>query len=305
MEIHEGAGGNHSGGRALALRIKKRDHYWPTMMSDCEKYVAKYEKCQRHAPIIHQSTELLRAGIAPYPFMRWTIDIIGLLAASRQKRYILVLTDYFTKWVEAESYTNIKAKDVQLFVWKYIICRHGLPYEILTDNGSQFISLQFEDFCAKLRIKLRKSTPRCQERCLHRRARRGALVLPYDPRQATNETPFFLAYGMEAMAPAEVGSTSLRQKMLVQDSALNSQMLLDRLDELEEERDKALLRIQNYQTRPSTTTRRSTIDTLTKEILSFGRSLKIPPSQTPERWGLTGRVHIRCPSSSTPACTSS
>ncbi|XP_010481019.1 PREDICTED: uncharacterized protein LOC104759837 [Camelina sativa] len=160
METHEGAGGNHSGGRALALRIKKHGHYWPTMISDCEKFVAKCEKCQRHAPIIHQPTELLRAGIAPYPFMRWAMDIIGPLPTSRQKRYILVLTDYFTKWVEAESYANIKARDVQLFVWKYVICRHGLPYEIVIDNGSQFISLQFENFCARWRIKLSKSTPR-------------------------------------------------------------------------------------------------------------------------------------------------
>ncbi|XP_010495428.1 PREDICTED: uncharacterized protein LOC104772525 [Camelina sativa] len=37
MEMHEGAGGNHSGGRALALRIRKHGHYWPTMISDCEK----------------------------------------------------------------------------------------------------------------------------------------------------------------------------------------------------------------------------------------------------------------------------
>ncbi|XP_019096180.1 PREDICTED: uncharacterized protein LOC109130727 [Camelina sativa] len=159
-ETHEGARGNHSGGRALALRIKKHGHYWPTMIFDCERFVAKCEKCQRHAPIIHQPMELLRTGAAPYPFMRWAMDIIDPLPTSRQKRYILVLTNYFAKWVEVESYANIKAKDVQLFMWKFIICRHGLLYEIVTDNGSQFISLQFEDICAKWRIKLRKSTPR-------------------------------------------------------------------------------------------------------------------------------------------------
>ncbi|XP_010518553.1 PREDICTED: uncharacterized protein LOC104793826 [Camelina sativa] len=83
METHEGAGGNHSGGRALALRIKKQGHYWPTMISDCEQFIAKCEKCQRHARIIHQPTELLRAGIVPYPFMRWAMDIIGPLPALR------------------------------------------------------------------------------------------------------------------------------------------------------------------------------------------------------------------------------
>ncbi|CAL9221091.1 unnamed protein product [Arabidopsis halleri] len=155
-----GSGGNHSGGRSLALKIRKLGYYRPTMISDCKNYVLKCEQYQRHAPVIHQPTELMKAGAAPYPFMRWAMDIVGPLPASRQKRFILVMTDYFTKWVEAESYATIKAKDVQNFVWKFIVCRHGLPYEIITDNGSQFISLQFEDFSASWRIRLNKSTPR-------------------------------------------------------------------------------------------------------------------------------------------------
>ena len=39
-------------------------------------------------------------------------------------------------WVEAEAYANITDKEVQKFAWKNIICRYGLPYEIITDNGS-------------------------------------------------------------------------------------------------------------------------------------------------------------------------
>ena len=124
------------------------------MITDCNKFVAKCEQCQRHAPTIHQPTELLRAGVAHYPFMRWAMDIVGPLPTSGQIRFILVMIDYFTKWVEAESYATIRANDVQNFVWKFIICRHGLPYEMITDNGSQFVSLTFEDFCASWKIRL-------------------------------------------------------------------------------------------------------------------------------------------------------
>lgn len=81
------------------------------------------------------------------------MDIVRPLHVTCQKKYLLVMTDYFTKWVEAESYARIQPKDVQNFVWINIIYRHGLPYEIVTDNGSQFTSLQFEGFCAKLRIR--------------------------------------------------------------------------------------------------------------------------------------------------------
>ena len=98
-ETHEGAGGNHSGGRSLALNIKKLGFYWPTMITDCNKFVAKCEQCQQHAPTIHQPTKILRIGVAPYPFMRWAMDIVGPLPALRQKQFILVMIDYFTKWV--------------------------------------------------------------------------------------------------------------------------------------------------------------------------------------------------------------
>lgn len=48
---------------------------------------------------------------------------------------MLVLTDYFTKWVEVEPYAEIKDADVESFIWKNIICRFGIPKEIVTDNN--------------------------------------------------------------------------------------------------------------------------------------------------------------------------
>lgn len=142
------------------MKIKKLGFYWPTMEVDCQRHAARCEKCQRHAPIIHAPTEHLKATAPPYLSMRWAMDIFEPLPRSRQWRHLLVMTHYFTKWVEAEAYPSIKDEQVRKFVWKNIICRHGLPYEIVTDNGSQFISNDFEDFCASLKIRLRKSTPR-------------------------------------------------------------------------------------------------------------------------------------------------
>ena len=68
-ETHEGAAGNHSGGRALALKVRSLGFYWPTMNADCESYAKKCDKCQRHASTIHSPTELLHTLTAPYPFM--------------------------------------------------------------------------------------------------------------------------------------------------------------------------------------------------------------------------------------------
>ncbi|XP_013594570.1 PREDICTED: uncharacterized protein LOC106302652 [Brassica oleracea var. oleracea] len=75
-EVHSGSCGNHSGGRSLAVKIKRHGYYWPTMIKDCEKFARKCEKCQRHAPTIHQPAEVLSSISSPYPFMRWSMDIV-------------------------------------------------------------------------------------------------------------------------------------------------------------------------------------------------------------------------------------
>ncbi|XP_056854530.1 uncharacterized protein LOC130503980 [Raphanus sativus] len=137
-ETHDGAGGNHSGGRALALKVRSLGFFWPSMNTDCEAYARRCDKCQRHAPSIHSPTELLRTSAAPYPFMRWGWTSSG----------------------QCRTHANVTDKEVRTFVWKNIICRHGLPYEIITDNGSQFMSGNFKEFCNKWNIRLSPSTPR-------------------------------------------------------------------------------------------------------------------------------------------------
>ncbi|RVW42819.1 hypothetical protein CK203_079957 [Vitis vinifera] len=83
-----------------------------------------------------------------------------LLAAAAQKKFLLVATDYFSKWVEAEAYTSIKDKDVTKFVWKNIICRFGIPQTIIADNGPQFDSIAFQNFCWELNTWNSYFTPR-------------------------------------------------------------------------------------------------------------------------------------------------
>ncbi|XP_013658791.1 uncharacterized protein LOC106363622 [Brassica napus] len=159
-EVHSGSCGNHSGRRSFAVKIKRHGYYWPTMIKDYEKFARKCVKCQRHAPTINQPAEVLSSISSPYPFMRWSKDIVGPLHDSKQRRFLLVLTDFFSKWVEADAYASIKDVQVENFIWKNIITRHRVPYEIVTDNGSQFISTRFEAFCEKWKIRLTKLTPR-------------------------------------------------------------------------------------------------------------------------------------------------
>ena len=102
----------------------------------------------------------LKSISGPWPFAQWGMDIVGPLpAAPAQKKFLLVATDYFSKWVEAEAYASIKDKDVTKFVWKNIICRFGIPQTIIADNGPQFDSIAFRNFCSELNIRNSYSTP--------------------------------------------------------------------------------------------------------------------------------------------------
>ena len=97
---------------------------------------------------------------SPWPFAQWGLDIVGLFPkAARNKRYVLVGMDYFTKWVEAEPLANIRDIDAKRFVWRNIVTRFGVPRTFISDNGLQFDSKAFRRYCCELGIANRYSTP--------------------------------------------------------------------------------------------------------------------------------------------------
>ena len=88
------------------------------------------------------------------------MDIVGPFPKpAGNKRYLLVGTDYFTKWVEAEPLANIRDVDAKKFVWRNIITRSGVPHTLISNNGLQFDSKAFRRYCSELGITNRYSTP--------------------------------------------------------------------------------------------------------------------------------------------------
>lgn len=61
----------------------------------------------------------------PWSFAKWDLDVVRPLMVPAQKRFILAATDYFTKWVEAVTYANVK--DVKIKNFLCIIFRYGIP----------------------------------------------------------------------------------------------------------------------------------------------------------------------------------
>ena len=67
--------------------------------------------------------------------------------------------DYFTKWAKAEVLVNIRNVDVKKFVWRNIVTRFEVPESLVSNNGLQFDSRAFREFCSGLGIINRYSTP--------------------------------------------------------------------------------------------------------------------------------------------------
>jgi hypothetical protein len=99
--------------------------------------------------------------IKSWPFKGWGMDMIGKInpPSSKGHQYILVITHYFTNWVEAIPMKTVTSKDVINFIKEHVIHRFGIPQTITTDGGSVFISEEFRKFTADVGIKLIRSSP--------------------------------------------------------------------------------------------------------------------------------------------------
>ena len=198
------------------------------------------------------------------------MDIVGPLpAAAAQKKFLLVATDYFSKWVEAEAYASIKDKDVTKFIWKNIICHFGIPQTIIADNGPQFDSIAFRNFYSELNIRNSYSTLHYPQSNGQAEATNKTLInalkkrleqakgkwvkeLPSvlwayrtTPGRPTRNTPFALAYGMDAIIPTEIGLPTIRTEVGTQDDA--NEELRRNLDWADEVRETASIRMADYQ----------------------------------------------------------
>jgi IS30 family transposase len=90
-----------------------------------------------------------------WPFAQWGLDIVGKLHKSWPggKEYMLVAVNKFTKWIEAKPINSPDGASAVKFV-KSFVFRFGVPHSIVTDNGSNFTSHEFKDYCADVGIKL-------------------------------------------------------------------------------------------------------------------------------------------------------
>ncbi|VFQ79288.1 unnamed protein product [Cuscuta campestris] len=268
-EIHEGLCAAHQGPYSISRRAIIQGYFWPTMRKDSEEYVRKCATCQQFQNIPGRPATNYTPISSVIPFSRWGVDIVGALPkGAGQARWIVVAIDYFTQWVEAEPLAGITGRQMIDFVGTNILCRFGVPRQIISDNGTQFEEAEFQDFLKTLGIqhtKVSVAYPQANgqvenvnraiidgiKKKLLSEGSKWVDELPRilwtyktTPRRARGDTPFGLAYGFEARAPAEVVIPTSRE--MEHDPEVNEQNQAVELNFVEERRDEARIRAENY-----------------------------------------------------------
>jgi len=161
VKVHEGFFGTNANGHAMDQKILRVGYYWLTMESDCCIHVRKCHKCQTFADNVNAPPIPFNVLAALWPFSMWGIDVIVAIKpkALNGHRFILVAIDYFTKWVEATSYSSITKSVVVRLIKKEIVCWYGLPRKIIIDNATNLNNKMMKEICEDFKIQHHNSTP--------------------------------------------------------------------------------------------------------------------------------------------------
>ena len=173
------------------------------------------------------------------PFDRIGIDFMGPFPSTDNgHRYILVITDYCTRWTEAFATKDMKAETVAKILIEEIICRYSAPRQILSDQGRNFLSQVVKEVCNYFRInKINTSAyhPATNGLCERFNGTLCKMLSVYVNDEQTNwdiylpivlfayrvseqksakESPFKLLFGREARLPADIDKWTTNQSFL-------------------------------------------------------------------------------------------
>ena len=236
-EAHYSVAGGHYAGEATTRKIWQSGLWRPTLKRDAHTFCKQCDLCQRMGQP-NGSDRMPHQPILPLePFQKWGLDFVGPFkppAARTGNKYILVATDYCTKWAEAKALRDNTAASIAKFLYEHIWCRFGCPIEIVSDQGGHFINHVIRNLTAHYAVVHKKSTPYYPQ--ANGLAESTNKTLQNILKKIVNEnrtdwddklhsalwayrtafktsigsTPFRLAFGLEAVMPIEFQVPSLR-----------------------------------------------------------------------------------------------
>ena len=152
--------GGHMGIKKTTDKIQSA-FYWPGFQGDVTRYCKSCDVCQM---TVNKGSipkvPLEKMPLIDKPFKRVAIDLVGPIGPPSEDghRYILTLVDFATRYPEAVPLKNIDTETVAEALVD-IFSRFGVPEEILSDLGTQFVSECMKEMTRLLSIKQLTTTP--------------------------------------------------------------------------------------------------------------------------------------------------
>ena len=126
-------------------------YYWPQMAADVYKTVRTCNECAKNRVKLRKRTHPLRLFRARSPLEALSIDILGPLTKTKKGyRFLLVVTDRFTKLTQVIPLRRIDANTVAVAFVEHWILKYGPSKTLISDNGKQFASKFFQAVCSLL-----------------------------------------------------------------------------------------------------------------------------------------------------------
>uniref|UniRef100_A0A8C9Y874 Gypsy retrotransposon integrase-like protein 1 n=1 Tax=Sander lucioperca TaxID=283035 RepID=A0A8C9Y874_SANLU len=158
-QLHDGPVGGHFGGERTLARLKAR-YYWYNMRDDVTLWCRTCTSCAAKARLKKTPQAAMGTVWVGAPFERIAVDLMGPLnETERRNRYIIVVQDCFSKWVEAYPVPNEQATTVAEKIVSEWVCRYGAPQCLHSDQGTNFESAVFQEMCELLGIDKTRTTP--------------------------------------------------------------------------------------------------------------------------------------------------
>ena len=227
QEAHLGAFGAHL--KAAKLHGELGKHYWwKGMRADVTEWCKACLTCATRQPGSRAERPPLTPIPVAGPFDRLGVDVIHFLKSFSSNQYAVVLMDYLTKWPEVFPVPDQSALTIAKLLIEKVISRHGVPAELLSDQGAAFLSKLLREVCELMVIHKLNTTayhPQTDglvERfnctltdMLAKKVERSGqdwdtqfpfVLFAYraSPQESTGESPFFLVHGQDPRLPSEL-----------------------------------------------------------------------------------------------------
>lgn len=138
---HDAQCRGHFAAKRSTYKIMTTRYYRPTLHKDATKHTRHSDRCQQMGHPTKSDEMALQPQIVVTPFDKQGINFVGPIEpSSHGKSYILLCTDYATKWLEAKAMRHARDNKVAEFLYECMFTRFGVPREIVMDQGTHFTS---------------------------------------------------------------------------------------------------------------------------------------------------------------------